>query len=276
MQNNELKKNRSRDNVIKMARMGKEAATELSKEDLESKRKQRLKTNAASDKRRGLAARAALDAKIALEGDKRAPPAAAVLRHRAVLKKFVEGGMKSMDNAAREMGYEGKTPSTRLVKTASFQALMQEFMPDDQLMKTHMELLLKRDMVKTSVWDDAAQKVVDKWLDMGPDTAAASKALDMAYKLKGAYRKEEEEDRSKKVYNLFYKPEIRQNLKTFEDMIKLKIYEQSLGENSEFIPDEIKRAGSFPLAGESVGGSEEGDSSSDLGEEEGDREIGEE
>lgn len=52
--------------------------------------------------------------------------------------------------------------------------------PDKLLAKRHLELLNKREHIK----------IDDEIEDVGPDTQAVSKGLDMAYKLKGAYAPE--------------------------------------------------------------------------------------
>lgn len=256
-----------RDRIIKMGKMTEEEREAFILKEEEERKAKRRRSNAASDKRRAEAMRERMLGQT-FEG--RAPRTDSVIRYKMVIKRFMENGMKDLQGAAESVGFA----NTGFTQNKTFKELMKQYLPDDTLMNVHMELLLKRDMKRVSVWNEDAKKMEDKYEDHGPDTAAASKALDMAYKLKGSYKDDDGSAKASKVYNLFYKPEIREKLSSFEDMIKLKIYEQSLGENSEYIPEEVKRAGNVSLTGEPIGGEEGGDTEADPDEEEGDREDG--
>ena len=57
-------------------------------------------------------------------------------------------------------------------------------------------------------------------VDNGPETAAVTKGLELAYRLRGSFSKEEQAPPSTVMYNLFYKPEVREQMRVFEDGIK--------------------------------------------------------
>lgn len=89
----------------------------------------------------------------------------------------------SIGSALLEAGFSeitAKTP-TKVTETKGWKQLVDERLSDELLSKRHQELLNKRE---THVIN--AENV----LDLGPDTQAVTKGLDMAYKLKGNYAPE--------------------------------------------------------------------------------------
>lgn len=103
------------------------------------------------------------------------------VKHRLVLKNFVENP-GSMGEAIRKAGYSEAYASQpgELLSTKSFQQLLKEDLPDDLLTSKHRELL------------NAEVKVYRKGEleTQRMDTEAVARALDMGYKLKGAYAPE--------------------------------------------------------------------------------------
>lgn len=67
----------------------------------------------------------------------------------------------------------------------SIQKAIAERLPDDLLEQRHLELLNKREVIYTRTVAGEVGEMIDQ-----PDTQAVSKALDMAYKLKGSYAPE--------------------------------------------------------------------------------------
>lgn len=92
---------------------------------------------------------------------------------------------------------------------------MAEYMPEEFLALRHSELLNKRDY-RTVIDEDGKKHEVDN----GPETNAISKGLELAYRLRGSFAKEEAPAPSTVMYNLFYKPEVREQMRVFEDGIK--------------------------------------------------------
>ena len=82
---------------------------------------------------------------------------------------------------------------------------MAERLDDGLLAERHLELLNKREVIRS-----LDGNVV---LDIGPDTPAVSKGLDMAYKLKGSYAAEKSINVNVNVDEL--REEIKQNLESF-------------------------------------------------------------
>lgn len=79
-------------------------------------------------------------------------------------------------------GYSPKTAvnPSKLTSSKGWRELMDKHLPDSALAKRHRELLNKREY----------RTVGEESEDAGPETQAVSKALDMAYKLKGRYADE--------------------------------------------------------------------------------------
>jgi len=138
--------------------------------------------------------------------------------HRIIFENYRAGGFKSLAKAIRQTGVYAETTAERtnvIKKSRSWQLLMDEVMPEEHLLLRHSELLDKRD-VRVIQNDDGQDIEVDN----GPDTAAVSKGLELAYKLRGSFREKEPEAPRTVMYNLFYKPEVREQMKVFEDGIK--------------------------------------------------------
>jgi|SRR3990167_1759858 len=109
-------------------------------------------------------------------------------KHREVLKKISENVGLPISHAAKELEYaESYADSGHLQATDSWQALMQEHIPDKLLAKRHKELLNKREVVKEYSHEQGeyVQRVTDQ-----PETNAVKAGLDMGYRLKGKYAPE--------------------------------------------------------------------------------------
>lgn len=173
--------------------------------------------------------------------------------------------MKSMKQAALAAGYSEGTRPQMIAQTKTFKMLMAEMMPDHVLTEKHLELLNKRDTMITK------KKVGKNWetevIDMGPNVPAVTKALDMAYKLKGAYTPEGPEGgngpKGNQVYNLFYKPEIQAITKNLEHKLKQAIYEQANEDRDKNLPEQYRR----PVEVQDIGGEDSGATVAGGGEE---------
>ena len=100
-------------------------------------------------------------------------PSTRKIRAKKVLDKIVEtGGKISMQKAMLEAGYSKNHAhnSHLLTRSQMWQDLLNEFLPDELLLKKHFELLTKLD-------------------DKGEvDVQATARALDLAYKIKAKYQ----------------------------------------------------------------------------------------
>jgi hypothetical protein len=144
-------------------------------------------------------------------------------RHRVVLEEMQKNGgqiTKAMVAATYSKKYaEGN--ATALTRSDSWQKLMDEYLPVDKVAKRHSELLDKR--ARRNIFDEKGN-IIEYGVDDGPDTAAVTKALEMAYKLRGSYNKDEAKSEASVTYNLFYKPGVQENVKNFEQQLIKQIY----------------------------------------------------
>ena len=60
----------------------------------------------------------------------------------------------------------------------------------------------------------------------------------MAYKLRGAFKEKEKEAPSTVMYNLFYKPEVREHMKVFENNLKDTLMHEIARKNSKELAEE--------------------------------------
>lgn len=106
----------------------------------------------------------------------------ATIKQKLAFKEVVKGG--TISGSMRKAGYsESASKRTdKLTRTLGWEELMKKHLPDSALAKKHRELLNKREY----------RTIEGESEDVGPETQAVSKALDMAYKLKGLYKNTEE------------------------------------------------------------------------------------
>ncbi len=142
--------------------------------------------------------------------------------HRAIFQNYKDQGFRSLGKAIRRTGVYSEGMAKRvniLTKSKSWQLLMQEYMPEETIALRHAELLDKRDWRKVEQVDENGVKTTIE-VDNGPETLAVSKGLELAYRLRGSFSKEDTPPPSTVMYNLFYKPEVREQMRVFEDGIK--------------------------------------------------------
>lgn len=141
-------------------------------------------------------------------------------RHRAVMETMQNNGGK-ITKAMIAMSYAPSTISQNVIeKTKSWKMLMEEHLPEDLIALRHSELINKR--ARRNI-KNAKGEIIEYDVDDGPDTPAVVKALELAYKLRGSFAAEKVAESKNVIYNLFYKPEVREAMKSFEDNLKLQI-----------------------------------------------------
>ena len=165
--------------------------------------------------------------------------------HRAVFENYKEQGFKGMGKAVRRTRLYSPSVESRthvITSTQSWKALMDEYMPEEMLSQRHAELLDKRDYRKmdSGEVDEKGKKIMIE-VDNGPETQAVAKGLEMAYKLRGSFSKDEAPKKSTVMYNLFYKPEVREQMKTFEEGIKQSLLNEINKRNLADIKAEEER-----------------------------------
>lgn len=142
-------------------------------------------------------------------------------RHRALLEEIPKHDGK-ITKAMIALGYAHsvvKNPGA-ITNTKSWQMLMDEHLPPELIAQRHTELLNKR--ARRNIRDDKGN-IIKYDVDDGPDTPAVVKALELAYKLRGSFAAEKPKDPGNVIYNLFYKPEVREAMQSFEDQLKQQI-----------------------------------------------------
>jgi len=122
---------------------------------------------------------------------------------------------------------------------------MKLYLPEEKLALRHAELLDKRDTktienIKYNK-DGTEKERSEQLVDMGPETNAVSKGLELAYRLRGSFQKEDAPPPSTVMYNLFYKPEVREEMRLFEDKIKLSLLNEINKRNTQEIEAEEER-----------------------------------
>jgi hypothetical protein len=116
----------------------------------------------------------------------------ATIKQKLAFKEVVKGS-----TLTKAMSVAGYSPSAvkrtnKLTETDGWHELMAKHLPDSALAKKHRELLNKREYI--TIDGDSE--------DIGPETQAVSKALDMAYKLKGRYSDESREGNKTLIINI--------------------------------------------------------------------------
>lgn len=102
------------------------------------------------------------------------------IKQENAFEKIVGENHGNISKSMRDAGYPETTAKNpkNLTESKGFQMLMEQHLPDDLLLAKHKELLNKREVTK-----GVDGEVIDQ-----PETQGVSKALDMAYKIKGAYK----------------------------------------------------------------------------------------
>ena len=153
---------------------------------------------------------------------------------------------------------------------------MQEYMPEEYLAHRHSELLDKRDTetvydeIEDGLDKDGHKKIIKvaRLVDKGPETNAVSKGLELAYRLRGSFKEDKTPATPANIYNLFYKPEIRQQVANFEAGIKAsllnEINKRNLADNKAEEEEKTAKKGgdSASTPGDDTG-SENGDTGTD-------------
>lgn len=109
-----------------------------------------------------------------------------VKQQRAIANVVGNGG--NVTKAMRDAGYSENTLQTpqKLTESSAWRDVFDEHLPDKALAEVHQRLLKKEDVVIRTNADGEMEVISTGQMDV----QAVSKALDMAYKLKGSYAPE--------------------------------------------------------------------------------------
>lgn len=126
------------------------------------------------------------------------------------LKKIIENH-GNVSKSMREVGYSvetAKNPS-QLTESKGFKQLMEEYLPDSLLMEKHKDLLTVPRKVRISIKDEMVTETEEL------DSNAVKAGLDMAYKIKGAYK---EDNAQKQPLVIINKEKAAEITKALEDL----------------------------------------------------------
>lgn len=197
--------------------------------------------------------------------------------HREIFQNYKDQGFRSLGKAIRKTGVYSESLANHvdvLTKSKSWQLLMNEYMPEEKLAQRHSELLDKRDTDVVYSYQKAGKdkkgnqkfRKVARLVDKGPETNAVSKGLELAYKLRGSFKPEGPPPASTVMYNLFYKPEVREEMRMFEEKIKINLLNEINKKNIADAKAEEETADLVRGNGESAGGEGPPDSGGGEGE----------
>lgn len=163
----------------------------------------------------------------------RANPIHTVMKQKKAIQIWEKNNFKNLPAALEEAGYTAESAKKSVTRTKTWKDLMEEYLPDDLLAKRHKELLNKRnyELVPRYEQDPNNKKKTIKTfekIDLGPDTTAVAKGLDLAYKVKGTFKETQEPPKKGDTYNLFFDPKVREARRVYEDAIKQKIKNESI------------------------------------------------
>ncbi len=109
------------------------------------------------------------------------------VKQKVAFKEVLKGS--TITKAMSKAGYADTTASTtgKLTNTKGWEELMEQHLPDKLLAKKHKDLLNKTEKIVVSDGKDLGSHIEDT----GQPHSDATRALDLAYKLKGRYVQEE-------------------------------------------------------------------------------------
>lgn len=122
------------------------------------------------------------------------------IKQRLAFAKIAEKG-RSVSAVMREVGYSKQTAVTphKLTESKGWKQLMEEFLPDSLLAEKHQALLNKKETIITR---NNITKETETILTEEIDANAVGKGLDMAYKIKGAYKEDNQQKQTKVIINI--------------------------------------------------------------------------
>lgn len=141
--------------------------------------------------------------------------------HRAILHDMTQGKTISEAIIAQSYAPSVADKPSIITNTKSWAMLMEEHLPEDLVARRHAELLNKRDTHTVVI--GRGKKARIEVIDDGPNVTAVKGGIEMAYKLRGAFKSEAPPPPSTAIYNLFYQPHIQARVRAFEDAIKESI-----------------------------------------------------
>ncbi len=140
----------------------------------------------------------------ALKKKRKAPSA----RQLAAFEKIVIGKAPNKGKVLREVGYSEEVANhpQKVTESRAWDDLMEQYLPDSLLAKKHNELLKAKK--KTSIRID--DNIITSTEEL--DVQAVKAGLDMAYKLKGKYEKDNKQKQPNTIVNVALQEQINKAL----------------------------------------------------------------
>jgi hypothetical protein len=162
-------------------------------------------------------------------------------KHKKVLDNLTENG-GNMRRAILDAGYSQEVADNpqKITESKTFLEVLEDSLPDEKLSKAHEELLEQKrieyfvfpkkmddEEIKGHVESAGLRLIVTRESDKGkmafysiPDAQAKSKALEMAYKLKGKFSDENKPPQSTTTYNLIFSGPVQEKVRVIDAEIK--------------------------------------------------------
>lgn len=144
----------------------------------------------------------------------------ATLRQKAAIQKVMENH-GNVSKSMREVGYPETTAKNpkNLTESKAWLEIMEESLPDTKLVERHRELLDKRETIIVRDGKESRVEITDQ-----PHSDVKG-ALDMAYKLKGAYAPEKSQSINLDVKIDATDPKAKALAEEYEEKLKQSMLE---------------------------------------------------
>lgn len=138
-------------------------------------------------------------------------------KHRAIFERMKQG--QTITGAMIAMSYKPSVVNkpSLITKSKSWQALMDEQLPEDHVAMRHREILDKRQF--RYVTKGKGKNRREERVDDGPDPIVM-RGVELAYKLRGRTKDEAPPADRPNIYNIFYQKNVQESVKAFENNLK--------------------------------------------------------
>lgn len=147
--------------------------------------------------------------KLDMEKRKKIPKKPTAMQKRAFQEFLVDDGRTQGEKLVKA-GYTEKTAKapTKVTESLGFKQLFDQYLPDKDLAKKHQELMNKKEVhVSTNKFGEVNITPTGEI-----DTQAVKAALDMAYKIKGNYKEDNDQKKTEITVNIERAAEIERAL----------------------------------------------------------------
>ncbi len=143
-----------------------------------------------------------------MEKRKKIPKKPTAMQKRAFQEYLVDDGRTQAEKLVKA-GYSEKTAEapTKVTESVGFKQLFDQYLPDKDLAAKHKELLNKQEIIMKNQGGETVCIPTGQL-----DTQAVKAALDMAYKIKGNYKEDNDQKKTEIIVNIERAAEIERAL----------------------------------------------------------------